>query len=251
MSNSKRIKMKKSTLVFTAIITALLSLNSCSENGLCIKGSGPTVSETRQIGSFTRITLEGSADIYLRQDSVQSVVVEAQQNILNVLETKVSGNHLCVGFDKHCVKNNEPVKVYISVPDISEVKIEGSGNIYGSGAIAVDALTFIIEGSGDIEMESLQAGELNTIISGSGDATYHGTASVQKHNIDINGSGKIKAFELPVNNVDIDIDGSGECKVHALQSLKVNISGSGDVYYTGTPSISSNISGSGNIINAN
>ncbi len=243
--------MKHFISLSAVLAAAIITLNSCGTNGLCVKGSGPVVSETRVISPFTCITLEGSADIYIRQDSVQSVVVEAQSNILQVLDTKVMGNHLSIGFEKHCVKNHEPIKVYISVPDIEDVSLEGSGNIFGNGVISVNSLSLDIEGSGDIEMENLQVNELHTSISGSGNATYSGTSIVQHHSIDINGSGKIKAFELTVNSVDVDIDGSGECRVKALQSLDVNISGSGDVYYQGNPGITSNISGSGNIINAN
>lgn len=241
----------KSNLAFVALAAALITLSSCGKDGLCIKGSGPVQTETRELSAFNKITLDGSADIYLRQDSVQSVVIEAQGNILDVLETTVSGNRLNIDFENHCIKNHEPIKIYIAVTDLAEVKIEGSGNIYGSGVINVDALKFDIDGSGDIELENLQANELTTRISGSGDATYHGTGTLQHHSIDISGSGKIKAFELPTNSVDVDINGSGECRVHAVQQLNVTISGSGDVYYSGWPSITSNISGSGNIINAN
>lgn len=243
--------MKKINIVLSLGFLAVILLSSCGKNGLCVRGSGPEVSENRLLASFNKVTLDVSADIYLMQDSVQSVSIKAQKNILDILETEVSNGRLTIDFDRHCVKNHEPIKIYITVPDIRAIDIDGSGDIIGMGPIVVNELNFDIDGSGSIQIPSVTANSIGINISGSGDATFGSESTVEYFDINIDGSGDIKAFGLPANHVSIDIDGSGDARVHALQTLNVKISGSGNVYYIGYPDITTNISGSGDIISSN
>lgn len=243
--------MKKINIALSLGFVAITLLSSCGKNGLCVRGSGPVVSETRSLPSFSKITLDVSADIYLTQDSVQSVTIKAQENILDILDTKVSGGRLEIDFDRNCVKNHDQINIYVTVPNISEIDIKGSGDVIGLGPISVNTLNFDINGSGSIQMPAITANSIGIDISGSGDATFAGDSTVNFLDININGSGDIKAFGLPVNHVKVDIDGSGDARVHALQTLDVNISGSGNVYYLGYPQVTSHISGSGDIISSN
>lgn len=242
--------MKKNNIILVLSIAVAVFASGCRKGGLCVRGAGPVVSETRSLASFDKITLDGSADIYIAQDSVQSVTVQAQDNILDILETEVYNGHLKIGFDRNCVKNHEPVKVYLTVPNIWEVRVEGSGNIIGLGSINMSDLRFEIEGSGNIQFPLISANSLGVHISGSGDVNFAGEGASYL-DIDINGSGNVRAYDLPVNNVAIDVDGSGDSRVHAIDNLDVRISGSGNVYYLGYPQITSHISGSGDIISAN
>lgn len=244
--------MKKINTTTLLGFLAIILLASCGKNGPCVKGNGNTITETRDVSSFNKIDLDGSADIYITQDSVQSLSIEAEENILKIFETEVSGGTLNIGFEKNrCVWKHEPIKVYITVPDLKKISIDGSGDIYGDGHFDLANMDFDIDGSGNITFNDLYAYDIGVRISGSGDVTFGGEGTTEYLDINIDGSGKVKAFGLPVNHVSIDIDGSGDCKVHAIQTLNVKISGSGDVYYIGYPQISTDIDGSGNIINSN
>ncbi len=243
--------MKKLNIALSLGFVAVVLLSSCGKNGLCVRGSGPVVSETRSLASFNKITLDVSADIYLTQDSVQSVIIKAQENILDILETEVVNGRLKIDFDRNCVKNHDQINIYITVADIREVDIQGSGDVIALSPISTSDLSFEIDGSGSIQVPHVTANSIGIDISGSGDASFAGDSTVNYLDIDINGSGDIKAFGLPVNHVKVDIDGSGDARVHALQSLDIYISGSGNVYYMGYPQITTHISGSGDIINAN
>lgn len=244
--------MKKTNILSSLGFLAVILLSSCGKNGPCIKGDGNVITETRTVASFNKIELDGSSDIYITQDSVQSLVIEAEENILKILETEVSGSRLNIGFEKHrCVWKHEPIKVYITMPDLKGVSIDGSGDVYVQGHFDLGDVDLDIDGSGNIHMGDVSASSIGMSISGSGDATFSGPTTVEYFDISIDGSGKVKAFGLPANHVTVDIDGSGDCKVQALQTLNVKISGSGDVYYIGNPQINIDIDGSGDVINSN
>ena len=55
----------------------------------CIEGEGELINEKRDVSGFDMIKLDMSARIILTQDSVFSMMIEAQQNILDILTTDV------------------------------------------------------------------------------------------------------------------------------------------------------------------
>jgi len=239
---------KNSALLF--LLASLFILPACHDDDLFgIRGEGPTVSENREISEFDRIELEVNAEVILQQGEEQEVVVEAQQNILSVLETDVKNGKLEIDFDGHHVRRHSDIKIYITVPDITSLKVAGSGSIRGADDFEVTDLDLNISGSGKIDFGVKGANSIDTDISGSGDLYLNG--DVIRHQANISGSGKIKAYDLVTTNADMEITGSGTTEVYVTDKLKAKISGSGKVRYKGNPSVEVNVSGSGKVENAN
>jgi len=234
--------MKTLIKIFTGAFLglALIAISSCN----CIEGKGDVVTQTRQIESFNAINLDFPAQVYLVQDSVQKIKIEGQQNILDIIKTEVSGNKLTIKSGKRCINNDKGVIIYISVPALEKIVINGSGNIETKSTIKTERMEVSLNGSGDITM-NLETDKLDAELSGSGNFIFKGT--VKEEELTINGSGSINAMEFPGSDCKIDINGSGSCQVMALKTLKVGISGSGNVTYKGSPEIKSRISGSGSV----
>jgi hypothetical protein len=239
----------KSNLILM-VLFALFILPACHDDDFWgVRGEGPVVSETREIRTFDRIDLGVSGEVFLRQGSTQEVRIEAQRNILAIMETDVKNGKLEIDFGKHNVRRYSDIKIYITVPEITSLKVSGSGKISGETDFEVFDLDLNISGSGRIDFGALNANSIDTDISGSGDLYLNGDAT--RHNANISGSGKIKAFELKTENSDIEISGSGNAEVFATSHLKAKVSGSGKVRYKGSPTVDVNISGSGKVENAN
>src|SRR5690606_24313708 len=89
---------------FIFIIVPSFLLSSCDR---CEKGSGNVISVIRNVPSFHQVTLRGSYNLYLRQDSVQKVEVVADDNIAPHLETIVENNNLIIRQRKsECTKKS-------------------------------------------------------------------------------------------------------------------------------------------------
>jgi len=222
------------------LLSTLVFISSCN----CIKGEGDVVTQTREVESFKIIKLKFPAQVYLVQDAVQKIKIEGQQNILDVIKTEVSGNTLTIKSGVKCINNNKGVVVYISVPSLEKVVIDGSGNIETKNTFKTERMEVSLNGSGNITM-NLETDKLDATLSGSGGFIFKGT--VKDEELTINGSGSINTMELPGSDCKIDINGSGSCQVMALKTLKVGIAGSGNVTYKGSPEIKSRISGSGSV----
>ena len=233
--------MKKLSLVLLLFAVFSISLQAQWRGE---KGKGPVVERTLDVPSFEGIKLTFSGNIYLRQGSTQSVKVEGQENIINLMSTEVKDGMWKVKFTKN-VRNYDKLNVYVTVPSLKYVGVSGSGNIRSEGNFSnLGNLKVHISGSGDIKFEA-DAGNVEAHVSGSGDIKMRGSAS--DVDIKISGSGNVNLESVKARNCNIKISGSGDASVHASETLTVKVSGSGDVYYSGQPRIKSKISGSGDI----
>lgn len=234
----------KIATVVTFLLVAAISASAQNWNWNGIKGEGPSVKETLQVDKFDAFTLSFSGNVYVKQGNTQSVVVEGQKNIIDNIVTTVDGGHWKIKFDKS-VRNHDRINVYITVANLTEVNISGSGDIMGEGKFTgLGDFKTRVSGSGDIAM-NIEATSVSSKISGSGNIKLGGSANAL--DIQVSGSGDVYADNLQVQDCTIRVSGSGDCRVHATGSLDVHVSGSGDVKYKGSPKVKAKMSGSGDI----
>jgi hypothetical protein len=101
--------MKTTPNLLLYILTfSLLFLSACHNDDIWgIRGEGPVVSETRNIAGFHQIYLSIDGEVILRQGPVQEVAIEAQENILDILETRVRKGKLEIDFKNHPVRRHK------------------------------------------------------------------------------------------------------------------------------------------------
>jgi hypothetical protein len=198
--------------------------------------------------NFSKIELGLEADLYVTQSDVYSVKIETSQNLLEIIETKVSGGTLEIDLKKRkCIKGDHEVKIYVSLPSVEKVAVSGSGDVFMLNKIETNKLEIAISGSGNVDVDSLDTDHFISSISGSGDLDLRGLDTTLTQEIRISGSGEIIAFQMPTLNSDISVSGSGKCMVNVVEQLDVKISGSGEVVYRGKPVVSQSVSGSGSV----
>ena len=215
-------------LLIVFIVVALM-MGACSFGTITpniVVGSGKVTSETRSLGSFSSVVLEGSANVSVSFGASQLVTVEADDNILPLIETTVKNGQLVISTRSNTnLSTRDSVKVNITMESLNGITLSGSGNIRVSG-LAGDSLAVNLPGSGNI--------------------TVTGTStSVQ---INLLGSGNIYCNGLQAKSATVKLNGSGNIEVNASQSLNANLLGSGTIRYSGNPSqVTKNVTGSGSI----
>jgi hypothetical protein len=250
--NSEEYAMKKNYLLVLPII--MLVLMACSFGNYQfhigsdfqrIEGSGNVIEESRNVQGFNEISLRGFGDLIIEQGDKESLVVEAEDNLLAYIDTEVRGSTLIIDMeDGISFDSTEPIRYYLTVKDLREISISGFGNV-DLDNLSTDSLDLRLSGSGDITIDELIADTLNLNISGFGSADVAGV--VDAINVRISGSGDFNAFDLETNVAEIKITGFGNAKVWVLESLDINISGSGNLDYYGSPSVSQSITGFGGL----
>lgn len=232
-------------IMISAAALSLFTFSSCEK----VVGEGPVVTETRDEPPFEGLALSVPADAYFTPSATYSIVLEAQQNILDEIETVVSDNILKIRF-RHPnvnIRNSERIKVHVSGPQARVLEVHGDGKLEVNGTIEPSTVRFLVSGSGSIDADQVLANSIESVISGSGRLEINaGTANEAE--INISGSGFVDMSEVMVKDVDTRISGSGNLKVFSTHTLKAKISGSGTVFYRGNPTISSQISGTGSVV---
>jgi hypothetical protein len=196
--------------------------------GQKVAGSGKPKTESRDLTGFTEIRSYGAADCVVEVGGPFRVSVEADDNILPLIETDVSNGTLNVR-TKGSFSTRNPVRVRIRVPQIA---------------------SFDIKGSGDCSISGIRGERFAASISGSGDVRAEGR--VKQLKASISGSGTLDLAKVHAESAKASIAGSGDILVHATQDLDASIRGSGDIAYFGSPkNVSRSVAGSGDIYPGN
>jgi len=229
-------------LAIMAILTTI-SFTSCEK----IRGKGEVITEARSTDGYSGISLAMSATVFFTSAPTYSLELHGQENVLRQIVTEIDGNQLVIRV-KHGVilGNHEPVRVYITAPNVTRLEVSGSGDIFTDQPWHVSELSLSISGSGNITLANIEAGRLAATISGSGNIKAMAGTSNQE-DLKISGSGSIDLRSVEAHTVFTRTSGSGEMFINATNLLDVTISGSGDIWYLGNPSINLQVSGSGSV----
>ena len=223
----------KKLLAFGALISTAL-ITGCYY-GPCMSGSGQIITEEREISGFVEVRNEGSFEVYVTQAAEYGVEVVAHENLLSIIETFVSGNSLIVKTKNNaCYKSGQPIKVYVSLPELRLLELSGSGKLI-AGLSEGNSLECTNNGSGYLSVDTAYADNLFVSNSGSGtvvvDAIYSRNVSMVQ-----SGSGTIDVGEvLESRDVSIKHSSSGNVRSQVLGGLSLYaiLSGSGRIDLSG------------------
>lgn len=258
----------KSPILILLVAAFALFATSCDDlvDGVCVNGEGQIETIDLNVPAFDAITLSNAADVIVTQGTEQSVSVNGERNIIDLIDTEVENGTWKIRYTK-CVRNMDDLTIYITVPELTAVKIDGAGDITGDGIFKTDNFVAEINGAGDIDLEVV-ASEVTAEIDGAGDiklqvnadrlfSTVRGAGDIELfgdaalHDISVRGAGDIFGFDLATSESVVGVSGAGSVRLTAQDKLDVNIDGAGDVYYKGNPQIEIRIDGAGDVINAN
>ena len=190
-------------------------LTGCLENendvSRPVSGEGPVISMPIEVDSFNKVRHVSMGDMSIVVSDTFSVVLEAQQNILDLMDWTVEEETFYWGF-KEAVEIVEAEKILcvIRIPhDIESVILTGIGGIGITG----------------YKQENIY--------------------------LELTGYGNIGAYGLDADKAEVYLSGVGNIEVRASEEITGLISGRGNIYYRGNPTLNIHISGSGSAVDDN
>lgn len=181
--------------------------------GLASPAMSKTITQARDVPTFSKVTISGSINADVTVGEAQSVNIKADDNEINRIETRVKDDTLIIKM-KGSFRKSRGMLATITVPELSAISINGSA---------------------DADIRNIDSDQFQIGISGSGDVTATGRCREAKYGI--SGSGDISAQSLQCETVSVGISGSGDADVYASSEISVSISGSGDVTALGRPTV--------------
>lgn len=228
---------RSNAFIFLCIATLCISLSACKKENSCdcFKRTGDIIQDTRSLSGFTELLIKDNVNVFITQDSVFEVTVEAGKNIAPLISTEVVGTTLVCSNKNRCNftrSYKKPLNIYIHMPLITEIESTGTGNVKSLNTIETPACYLRTVSSGNTEL-TINTPQLTTSMHGSADLTLYGTAL--SHECDAAGSGFLKAEGLHTNYTYLHSSTLGLCYIYVTNLLICRLDQKGDIFCYGNP----------------
>jgi hypothetical protein len=212
--------MKRIAIALTLAFSALFVLSGCHVG---VHGSGVRKTEKRDLPAFTSIETTGAFEVEVNCQKPASFGIEADDNIVPLIQTEVRNGVLHVTTTKS-YNSRGGIVLRITVPDLESVKSTGAGKFHVT----------------DVKNDSFE-------IQSTGAAQVVATGQSKSLKIGSTGAGKIDAHNLRAETADVSVTGAASVDVYATDQLNVTVSGAGRVTYSGNPNVNKRVSGAGQV----
>ena len=231
---------------FITAIGASLILSSCHFNiSTGENGNGKVVTEERNVTEdFNEVRGSAGLDVYLTQGDENKIVVEADENLLQYIETDIEDGKLHVTTSEN-IGHSKAKKVYVTYKELNKIEASSGADVIGNSVIKSEFLSLKSSSGADLKVDVF-AKDIIAKTSSGADMEVSGKAT--SLNADASSGSEIKAKELLVINCNAEASSGAEVTVNVKEQLETHVSSGGDINYYGNPvSVNSNKSHSGSV----
>ncbi len=229
----KKYLLNSMTGVAITLSLMMVTISGCTYALDGIKGNGKVVKQERSVSGFSAIEVGGAFKVYLTQGDEEKLIVEADENLLEVIETEVVGRILKIS-TKEDIRNSEALNIYITFKELSEMEISGACNLESTNKLSFDNLELDFSGASDV-MLTLSASSIEMDCSGASQVELFGSATSVE--LDLSGASKLDALELEVESLEADVSGASHGKISVSGEISADVSGAASFKYKGDPKI--------------
>ena len=235
--------------------------------------------ESRVVSEFTGINASNSFDITVTKGSVESLTIEADDDIMPHVRSEVKNGILRLYLDGKKIGKVKTLKAFIVVKTLDNVSLSGACKLSSSDIFTPDNFKSDCSGASHLDL-TLKTGNMFVNVSGAGriklDAEATGdamfdmsgaskisgnleagkayfdtagaskielTGSASEMYLDTSGASNLNMENFEVKSIFVKSSGAGKIDLFATEALRINASGSSSVNYKGSPSI--DMTGSG------
>ena len=235
--------MKPIQILFLVLAASLTTACQFDINLGQVNGNGNVLTEERPVSeSFTAIRGSAGLDVVLEQGDEAKIVVEADENLLDIIETEIVEGKLKIG-TKENIGRSKAKKVYVTYTSLNTIEASSGADVIANSVVKSENLTLDCSSGSDLEVDIFAKYVIAETSSGA-DLKVSGKAT----NLDASASSgsDLNAKDLLVINCTADVSSGAEITVNVKEKLISETSSGGDVHYYGNPgNVSKNESKSG------
>ncbi len=240
--------MKTNFLRAVPVITLIIvffSCNACDYYLDQVIGNGQITEEFRSLKKFTGIQAGGSFDIMLVQGDEPSLIIEADENLMDFIRTEVVGQTLKLSTEARFL-NISKLKVTIVFDQLNDIRLSGAARLRTADPLQSRNIDLRMSGASTASIE-LYAGDLDARLSGASKLQLVG--KVEELEGRLSGSSRLQAYDTELEECSLRTSGASKAEVLVTEELDFRGSGSSTVYYKGSPSkISTKTSGASSVV---
>lgn len=216
------------------ILSALLMLSfTASVSAQKVQGNGQLKTINAEIPSFESINVSGVFDIRYHQHDKTAMQITADENLLEFIQYKVTGNQLSISFEKDInIYKYKEMSIDLYSPNLNKIEVSGVVNFETAQKIVVPAMEIEVSGVANIQMD-IATEHFVGEFSGASNCDIVGKSN--RVELEFSGAGNFNGINFIAKHYSIEMSGVGNAEIHVKENLSVEISGAGSVSYKGEP----------------
>ena len=216
--------------------------------GPTVTGNGNVTKEQRDVDSFDKINVTRGLNVYLSPGDVPKIIVEADENLLDYIETEVNDKTLNIT-SSALIRRSKSMKVFVTTTKLSKIHASAGSNVNSEDLISCGDLDISASAGSNIKLQ-IDAEDIEVSASAGSNITLEGNASEAE--LKASSGSNIKAEKLKANECNARTSSGANIWIKVTNELDGRASSGGNVFYSGNPK-RTNIekSSGGNVIQQN
>lgn len=223
-------------------------LTGCdTDSGIdCFKSSGDILQEEIGLAFFDKVNVGHRVQLFIKQGAEQRVVLETGENLRKKIKLSVSENRLLIENNNNCnlVRDYGITKVFITVPNLTEIRNSSGLTIEGQGRLVFADITLLSEDSfnqdefntdGDFILD-MKSQRLTIVSNGISNFFLSGTVTTANFGL-YSGDSRLEAHNLIIEDLTLFHRSSNKMFVNPQQSIRGELRSTGDVISLNQPPI--------------
>ena len=196
-----------------------------------IKGNGNVVKSDRMLSGFESISVSTGLDLYITQDSVEKVIVEADENLQEIIIAEVRNGELKLHADKQ-IYHATAKKVHVTIKNIHSLSASTGADAQSTSKLVAEELSVSSSSGADVKLE-LNCKTVAGDASSGSDMKLRGTSQAIKANC--SSGADLNASDLICESGEADVSSGADISIHITGKVKADASSGGNITVYGNP----------------
>ena len=219
-------------IVATVLSLMLFSCNFDLNLNPGVRGNGNVIKQDRTINNtFSSIKATEGLDVYLTQGDTESIVIEADDNLHDLILTHVEDGVLKIHTEKN-IGYASAKKVHVAFKTISNITSTSGSDVFSTNTITAETLNLKSTSGSDMKLD-VDATVLHCHSSSGSDMRLSGKA--KKLIAEATSGSDIKAADLIAESSEVKASSGADITVNTSKELTAKASSGGDIKYYGNP----------------
>lgn len=225
--------MKRSIkLILVACIALAVSSCAFDINLGQVNGNGNVVTEERPVNaSFSEVKGSAGMDVFLTKGDENKIVVEADENLLEIIETNISEGRLHVTTNQN-IGRAKSKKVHVTYTNLDKITATSGADVIGNSVIKSEILTLDSSSGADLEVDVISR-EIYADVSSGADLKISGKANSLI--CEASSGSDLKAKDLEVKKCKAKASSGADIVVNVTEEIDGRANSGGDIRYYGDP----------------
>lgn len=223
------------TIKIILAVVLIASLSSCQfDFHTGVNGNGNVVTEERSVTSdFTEVKGSTGLDVYLTEGTENKIVVEADENLMKLIETNISNGKLTIRSSKN-IGRSKAKKIHVTFVRLDNIEASSGADVIGNSMIRSEVLKLDCSSGADIEVEVF-ANELYAETSSGADIEVSGKTNI--FYASASSGSDLDAKKLQAITCNAKASSGADITVTVNENLDAKASSGGDIRYYGNPDL--------------